>query len=44
MKRSTGIKDTEDYYLAAGVAEKVRDGKDRIFTAQELRRELELDR
>jgi RHH-type rel operon transcriptional repressor/antitoxin RelB len=37
------IDDIEDYYLAADVAERVRKGQERIFTAEEVSRDLGLD-
>jgi RHH-type transcriptional regulator, rel operon repressor / antitoxin RelB len=37
------IDDIEDYYLAAEVAERVRKGHERTFTAQEVSRDLGLD-
>ncbi len=37
------IDDIEDYYLAADVAERVRKGQDRIFTSEEVSRDLGLD-
>ena len=37
------IDDIEDYYLAADVAESVRKGQERIFTAEEVSRDLGLD-
>ncbi len=40
---SSHIDELEDYYLAAGVLERVRKGKERTFTAEELRRDLGLD-
>ena len=40
---SSHLDELEDYYLAAGVLERVRKGKERTFTAEELRRDLGLD-
>jgi RHH-type transcriptional regulator, rel operon repressor / antitoxin RelB len=37
------IDDIEDYYLAANVAERVRKGQERTFTAQEVSRDLGVD-
>jgi RHH-type rel operon transcriptional repressor/antitoxin RelB len=37
---SSGIDEMEDYYLAAGVIERVHKGKEKIFTADEVRKEL----
>jgi len=39
----SNIDDIEDYYLAADVAERVRKGQERIFTAEEVSRDLGLD-
>lgn len=35
--------DIEDYYLAAEVLERVRQGRERVFSAQEVRQHLGLD-
>ena len=37
------IDDVEDYYLAAEVADRVRNGEEEIFTADEVRRDLGLE-
>ncbi len=37
------IDDIEDYYLAADVAESVRNGEEEVFTADEVRRDLGLE-
>ena len=37
------IDDVEDYYLAAEVAERVRNGEEEIFTEDEIRRDLGLE-
>ena len=39
----SNIDDIEDYYLAADVAERIRKGQERIFTAEEVSRDLGLD-
>lgn len=38
-----GMEDLEDYYLAAGVLEKVRKGEEEVLSSAELRRALDLD-
>jgi RHH-type rel operon transcriptional repressor/antitoxin RelB len=38
-----GIDDLEDYYLAADVLERVRQGKERIYSSAEVRTDLGLD-
>lgn len=37
------IDEMEDYYLAADVVERIRKGKERIHSSNEVRRELGLD-
>lgn len=37
------IDEIEDYYLAADVVERVRKGKERVHSAEEVRNELGLD-
>ena len=37
------IDDVEDYYLATAVAERVRNGEEEVFTAEEIRRDLGLN-
>jgi len=37
------IEDIEDYEIAAEVAKRVRNGQERVYSAQETRRELGLD-
>ena len=37
------IDDVEDYYLAAEVLERVRNGEEEVFTSDEIRRDLGLD-
>ncbi len=38
-----GLDDIEDYYLAAEVLERIRDGQEKFHTASEVRRDLSLD-
>lgn len=38
----SGIEDMEDYYLAAEVIERVRKGEERVFSLDEVERELGL--
>lgn len=38
-----GPEDTEDYYLAAHVLERVRKGQEQIYTVEEVRNELGLE-
>ena len=38
-----GLDDLEDYYLAADVLERVRQGKERIYSSAEVRTDLGLD-
>ena len=38
-----GLEDVEDYYLAVEVLERIRAGKERVYTAAEVRRDLGLD-
>lgn len=38
-----GIEDLEDYYLATEVLERVRKGKERVYSSEELRKDLGLD-
>lgn len=37
------IEDVEDYYLAADVLERVREGRERVHAAADVRRELGVD-
>ena len=37
-----GLEDLEDYYLAAATMERVRKGEERIFTLEEVERDLGL--
>jgi RHH-type rel operon transcriptional repressor/antitoxin RelB len=38
-----GIEDLEDYYLAAQVLERVKNGQEKIFSTSEVRKSLGLD-
>lgn len=38
-----GLEDMEDYYLAAGVVERLRQGDERVHSAAEVRKELGLE-
>ena len=38
-----GLEDMEDYYLAADVLKRVRDGGERVYSAAEVRKSLGLD-
>ena len=38
-----GLDDMEEYYLAAGVLERIRKGEERVHPAADVRRELGLD-
>jgi RHH-type transcriptional regulator, rel operon repressor / antitoxin RelB len=38
-----GLQDLEDYYLAAGVLERVRRGQEKVQSSAEVRSELGLD-
>lgn len=38
-----GIEDLEDYYLAAEVLERVKNGQEKIFSTSEVRKSLGLD-
>jgi RHH-type rel operon transcriptional repressor/antitoxin RelB len=38
-----GLEDLEDYYLAAEVLERIRKGQEKVHSADEVRKELELD-
>ena len=39
-----GLEEVEDYYLAAEVLDRVRNGTENVFSAAEVRRSLDLDR
>ena len=38
-----GLEDMEDYYLAADVIERVRKGQEKVYTAAEVKKALDLD-
>ena len=38
-----GIEDMEDYYLAADALERIRQGKERVYTLDEVERDLGLE-
>lgn len=38
-----GLEDMEDYYLAADVLERVRNGTEKVYSTSEVRNVLELD-
>jgi len=38
-----GIEEMEDYYLAADVLARVREGKEQVYSAADVRRDLGLD-
>ena len=38
-----GLEDLEDYYFAAATMERVRKGEERVYSAEEVRRDLGLD-
>ena len=38
-----GLDEVEDYYLAVEVLERVRAGKERVYSSKEVRRELGLE-
>ena len=38
-----GLDDIEDYYLAHGILERVRNGEERVHTAADVRKELGVD-
>ena len=38
-----GLEDAEDYYLASQVLERVRTGKEHVFTLEEVERDLGLE-
>ena len=40
---ANGLEDLEDYYLAAATMERVRNGKERVFTLEEVERDLGLE-
>ncbi len=38
-----GLEDVEDYYMAAEVHERIRNGQERVYSSAEVRKELGLD-
>lgn len=38
-----GLEDVEDYYLAAEVVERVRAGREEVYSAEQIRKDLGLD-
>ena len=38
-----GLEDMEDYYLAADVLERLRKGKEKVYSADDVRNALDLD-
>lgn len=38
-----GLDDLEDYYLAAATMERVRKGEEKVYSAEEVRKDLGLD-
>ncbi len=38
-----GLEDMEDYYLAAGVVERLRQGDERVYSAADARKDLGLE-
>ena len=40
---ANGLDDLEDYYLAAATTERVRQGKEKIYSAAQVRKDLGLD-
>ncbi len=38
-----GLDDIEDYYLASATLERVRKGEEKLYTAEEVRKDLGLD-
>ena len=40
---ASGLDDLEDYYLAAATMERVRKGEEKIYSAEQVRRDLGLD-
>ncbi len=41
---ASGLDDLEDYYLAADVLERIRQGKEKVHSSAQVRSELGLDR
>jgi RHH-type rel operon transcriptional repressor/antitoxin RelB len=40
---ANGLDDLEDYYLAAATVERVRKGEEKVYTAEQVRKDLGLD-
>jgi RHH-type rel operon transcriptional repressor/antitoxin RelB len=40
---TNGLDDLEDYYLAAATMERVRKGEEKVYSAQQVRKDLGLD-
>ena len=40
---TNGLEDLEDYYLAAASVERVRKGEEKIYSAEQVRKDLGLD-
>jgi RHH-type transcriptional regulator, rel operon repressor / antitoxin RelB len=38
-----GLEDLEDYYLAAATMERIRKGEEKVYSADEVRKDLGLD-
>lgn len=38
-----GLEDLEDYYLAAEVVERIRKGKEKVYSPEQVRKDLGLD-
>ncbi|MDE0166692.1 MAG: CopG family transcriptional regulator [Bryobacterales bacterium] len=38
-----GLEDMEDYYLAADVLERLRQGKEKVYSSADVRNDLDLD-
>jgi RHH-type rel operon transcriptional repressor/antitoxin RelB len=40
---ANGLEDLEDYYLAASTLERVRKGEEKVFSSEQLRKDIGLD-
>ncbi len=40
---TNGLDDLEDYYLAAATMERIRKGEEKVYSAEEVRKDLGLD-
>ena len=40
---TSGLDDLEDYYLAAATMERVRKGEEKVYSAEQVRKDLGLD-